>query len=443
MSRALLHALVFVIGGCSCGNGGQACSGDFFQDECSSDDECLSSEICDRGYCSSLDIECSDETSTCACDETCEDGACVPGDEAGCKSPDCVQSFALCENDEGCCDGLCVDNVCRSETVCSAGGSTCSTGSSCCSGMCDAGVCAAPKCTPGVGPEPLVGAGKALSLAQSDEALFWISDGEVRSTAKRGGPIEVLATGDWHDSIARFDTRLAWASNTGEVWSRSDLNGAASLTSQSPTPVWMVTASSQGVFWTGYGADVIHAVYAAPNASPSPATLLTTIEDTDAFHAIASDEAHVYFSDGHVIGRVPITDGVAAGPVETLRLGADDGGVGIAHLALDEENVYFVDDGAVRTVPKSGGAERVLAVAVDAGYGITADDDDVYWIESGGAAPQGPQALVLRMPKDGGEREVLAASTPNFPRDARSVLVDDACVYWIDTTHRLLMRTAK
>lgn len=106
-------------------------------------------------------------------------------------------------------------------------------------------------------------------------------------------------------------------------------------------------------------------------------------------------------------------------------------------FALDDTHVYWTTGaaGTVERVEKHGGQAQVLAQGHPGAHGLALDDTHVYWAvacgqEAGyvvGVLCEAREAAVLRVPKEGGDVEVVAAARPS---DAGQLAVDDASVYF-------------
>lgn len=98
-------------------------------------------------------------------------------------------------------------------------------------------------------------------------------------------------------------------------------------------------------------------------------------------------------------------------------------------LALDEDQVYWSEswngrDGLIRSVQKDGTGTRTLASSAAPGR-LAVDSSFLYWIDHG-APDVRADGQVLRVPKRGGEREVLAHDQA-APSD---IVLAEGAVYW-------------
>jgi hypothetical protein len=105
----------------------------------------------------------------------------------------------------------------------------------------------------------------------------------------------------------------------------------------------------------------------------------------------------------------------------------------LGDLQVDDQNVYFIDEGAgsIVRVGKFGGSPVNLAVGQAAPKRLVIDSSFVYWTNSLGAA-------VMRVPKAGGTATLVAtASQP------AALAVSSAEVFWFNETDDTVMKAPK
>jgi hypothetical protein len=160
---------------------------------------------------------------------------------------------------------------------------------------------------------------------------------------------------------------------------------------------------------------------------------------------------------------------VGGGPVVDLT----QSGVSPSRIAIDATHIYWTDynDKSVRSVPKAGGPDQLLAQEVGATWYVATDGVHAYYSMSsgsagairrvpvGGGAAQtvvanvtGPQGIdvdatdvyfttttsVQKAPKAGGPATILATVS-----DARAVVVQGADVFFVDYNTCTVHRVAK
>jgi sugar lactone lactonase YvrE len=150
---------------------------------------------------------------------------------------------------------------------------------------------------------------------------------------------------------------------------------------------------------------------------------------TSTVTAIASQDAQVAWATAD--GAIQIRNAALDAPVATLAI--EPGGA--YQLAIDNTAVYWTvigtqaagfQDGAVRSVPLSGGPVTTLASGQTFPASLAVDRDAVYWVSFAG----GPSSAVMRAAKTGGAPSPLA--TLSVGQDPSGIAVDDAFVYVAD-----------
>jgi hypothetical protein len=90
-------------------------------------------------------------------------------------------------------------------------------------------------------------------------------------------------------------------------------------------------------------------------------------------------------------------------------------------LFVDDFNVYWVVEHAIRKVSKSGGEPITLVEAYFQPYIAALDDTNIYYYSTNGT-------YLMRISKDGGESVTLVV-----PWNGAAVTISDSYIYWIDT----------
>jgi hypothetical protein len=104
-------------------------------------------------------------------------------------------------------------------------------------------------------------------------------------------------------------------------------------------------------------------------------------------------------------------------------------------IAVTDDAVYWTaEDGAIRKLGKNGGTPTVLASGHFGPFAITADANNVYWVDSGRDyrdLTSSDHCIVMQAPVRGGPATVIATEQPNA---RATIAVDDTSVYWLATT---------
>lgn len=168
--------------------------------------------------------------------------------------------------------------------------------------------------------------------------------------------------------------------------------------------IYEMALDATHLYWITDGTHGPSEVWRANRDTAELALLATS---TERVYALAIDEEHVYFTetsdpaylvDGGRIRRVPKSGGTADTVVDALD--------NPTSVAVDETHVYFTraysPDGEVLRAAKAGGAVETLLIDVDNPWDIAVDATHVYVSEMN-------RSQILRIPKAGGAREVLAS----------------------------------
>jgi hypothetical protein len=178
------------------------------------------------------------------------------------------------------------------------------------------------------------------------------------------------------DANPASDALKDGSSTDAPVSCNSGQQGVSCVAAADPTHVMLaITVDEQNVYWMaqgpGFGTNV---VAKAPRAGGATVTLATV--STSSHQSLASDGAHVYWSDISASGDGSIKQvAVAGGSAATLAPANRP-----VCVALDEFSVYWTEEsGSVVKVPKAGGTPTTLATSGPA-YALAVGPDSVYWI---------------------------------------------------------------
>ncbi|RYZ04056.1 MAG: hypothetical protein EOO73_25755 [Myxococcales bacterium] len=254
---------------------------------------------------------------------------------------------------------------------------------------------------------------------------------EVVARPLAGGAKTVLhSTFTLPSSLVRFGSTVYWVDFTnaafsdGGVWSAPTSGASPAVRLVSHTNP--VTAhQSLAVFSTGAGFTYqTHVLYADAWASKLYAIrrwFFSTSESSlvpDAFpnyypFAVAIDSSHVYFTHdaGHGLWRVPL----AGGTPTLLVSGEEQPGA----LVVTGGQIYFVNEGDIKTEPAAGGAASTFAESVGTIQNMVAANGYLYWSCSS-------CNTIRKKPLAGGSSTLLVSGQTNL----KSLAVDATHVYF-------------
>ena len=224
------------------------------------------------------------------------------------------------------------------------------------------------------------------------------------------------------DRVFWFDYNASLGNSGGAIRSVAKTGGAVTVIASGLGGVNAFTVDGNNVYWTEFNiADGNGTVKQAPKAGGAPITLAS-----DFFpNGIAVDLTTVFYSGGGGAStgtkRVPI----GGGAVTNVTLGA--GSFAAASLALDATFIYGVDlsgggipTGKAQRVPKAGGTVEVLATGLENAFGAVLDNGSLYWAEIADPGKIG------KAPRAGGGATYLATGL----RGPHNVALDDTFAYF-------------
>jgi hypothetical protein len=264
------------------------------------------------------------------------------------------------------------------------------------------------------------------SMLVGPSALYWTSSettgSRILSMPLTGGPQVELVADRLIPSAIAIDASYIYFSamlSQGSTISKTRLDGKGDVeTVATSSNAIGVAVDAQRIYWADSDdADLI----SAPLDMPKSRT--TLVSDTVMARMI-SDDTHLYWIAGNVLGRVAKTGG------EPQTLATVD--AGLADLAVDATHVYFTSPGGGATesigrVPKDGsGKVETLLTDQHQPQRIIVDDDAFYWTAR--ERPDDGTGAVRKRLKSGGAVIPLEehVSVP------QALAVDAACVYWAD-----------
>jgi hypothetical protein len=283
------------------------------------------------------------------------------------------------------------------------------------------------------------------SIAIDEANIYWSAGASVLSAPKCGGAPFTVATSSLGTptTLAVDGANVYWTDiarledgDVGELVMSVHKGGGTVLTLTAQSAF---VSGNTIVLPTGLVVDDTDVyVTACASNSPSPNTVLRVPKGGGATVTLAStlrcpvaiaiDAANVYWADDNApvlpdgaIMRVPKAGGL---PVTLAALPESPAGM----VAVDGENVYWVEDSGLWRVPKCGGSAVALAPLID-GLGnvffpppaLAIDKDGVYLWTDG----------ITKVPKDGGAATTLARG-PFQP--SGGLVLDGTSVYWVSSS---------
>lgn len=274
----------------------------------------------------------------------------------------------------------------------------------------------------------------SIALSPADPAYVFVAasstdsaNGYVKRVPKTGpGTADNLVTGIYaaYDIIVAGDD-VYWSQGDGVPQNARGIGrasrkpgGGSSLLNTSVGQPDLLAADATALYWNLYDQP---GLWTANRTAPANTRQLLG----SSVHGLAVDDTGLYLAIGDNSGAGSITamakdgSGPRAIASETFP----------KSLALLGDQVYWGTDlksiGVVRRASKAGGPVTDLAIGQNAPCCLAMDDRAVYFIN---AAPEGGIATLMRALFAGGAPLKLA----NVAANARSTVVDDAYVYWVE-----------
>lgn len=152
--------------------------------------------------------------------------------------------------------------------------------------------------------------------------------------------------------------------------------------------------------------------------APAPASVRTVI--SSGADAIARSGDTIFYTDFQNIELRSVP--VAGGASKVLWKGRSQPMDQLGDIALDDKDVFFVEDGQILRIPQGGGRwDIVIRNSKDFPGDIDLDDHYVYWTSA-----TIDYAVIRRVSKDGGAPETIY----DGPRGGDGIAVKDGFVYF-------------
>ncbi len=297
------------------------------------------------------------------------------------------------------------------------------------------------------------------ALALDDTAVYWVTEGAgdraVWKVPKAGGdPQQLIALDDpTTENPASIPIGLAldldnvyWTEDNGggscdpaDAGYQQDRVRGVAKAGGDPFELWSdcphfdpygIATDGQYVFFSAQG---VHDIVRIRKGTLDTASLTSNEYDP---YAIAVDQSDVFWHlrtdwDGALRKAPKVGQGLS--PVDLLRESSDMARRPNA-IALDDTDIYWVDDGKVRARSKDegGAGPRDLVDGTGVLAAMALDATHVYWANA-------TEGTILRVPKAGGDVEELARDQ----NDPEAIAVDDSFIYWTNFGRGNVVKKAK
>lgn len=209
----------------------------------------------------------------------------------------------------------------------------------------------------------------------------------------------------------------AIGSELGAIYAVPSCGGRARLVARNTAQIDAIAPGPDVVYWSSIVAPP--GIQRAPSAGGASEPVLPAASGTPmpTFGALLADETALYASANGGPGLVKIAHGSST--AQTL----DENAV-LSSFVQDADSLYFWRNATPAELYRltKDGAEPSLLLSTSFSGSLAVDDDFIYF---GEAAVQ-PQNPIMRLPKDGGEVELLRTGS-EIPWDLG---VDDRCLYY-------------
>lgn len=264
----------------------------------------------------------------------------------------------------------------------------------------------------------------AYGVAVSGQDVYFaFQDGRVAKTDANGVAVMNLFQGQGPASLVVADGRLFSADvSSGQIWSLDPAGGEVIELASLQSAPQSIAADADHVVWITYGFGILAGTVARVPKKGGEVEILADLIDQGI--DVAVDEQAVYYTNW----------GIDAGVYRIDKATLDKTPLAIypqlTGIAIDATHVYFGAGDAignatlVARVPKTGGEVEVLASGLPDVLRVAVDDVHVYWTSSGSTEISGSTG---RAPKTGGPPEVISA-TPHALH--AGLALDEEAVYF-------------
>lgn len=263
---------------------------------------------------------------------------------------------------------------------------------------------------------------KTWSVAADDSFVYWTDcgdnpstrNGKVMRAPKAGGAPTTLAANESCPTTLSLDADNVYylVNDPSQLFSmnlkRVAKTGGAAATLVAGQDIRSFAVDDAGVYWTI--CDLTRATGAVLRLAKSGGTPATIDSNKGCFFDVAVDADNVYWIEERGIMRAAKAGGAASvlAPAQFHP----------RQLVLDETNAYWIADAYIMQIPKTGGTPNALVAGQKDISTLTVDSANVYWTNAAGA--------LMKINKRGGMPFLVAnASAP-----LNAITVDNATIFW-------------
>ncbi|HKA42691.1 MAG TPA: hypothetical protein VKF40_11945 [Burkholderiales bacterium] len=338
-----------------------------------------------------------------------------------------------------------------------------------CGHDCQGSACVAGACQPVVLASGLL---VPSSLAVDQATVYWTTyghadawngatgDGSVMSVPRSGGTPLTIASGQRGPHTLQIDATYAYWANTGDYSMQAPFAYENGAVMKSPlnggTPVVIATArlpqrlvlDTTSIYWTNWGTQTwsgsawVYNNDGSVMTAPLGGGAATMLSSGQPAYGIVVDPTNFYWA-----AESMATTGPNASDYSIMKMprgGAPaalvSGQHNLAALRMSSSDLFWLDggtfdasghialpDGAILTLPTSGGNPVRLASNQAGPWDIAVDSGAVYWTDAGLTRQSG---TVMKLPP-GQQTPIVLATQQDRPS---SLVVDDRAVFWLNSS---------
>lgn len=302
-------------------------------------------------------------------------------------------------------------------------GDTANCGS--CGHSCQGGACVASRCQPVTIATDQIQVGR---IAVNSAGVYWgsktVQGSAVMMYPAAGGALIPLVLGlDNNVNGLAVNAKNVYWTEQNSVATVPIGGGNVKPLATTMQPATGIAIDSTTVYWS----EQFGGLSKVPIGGGSSVQLVPASSEGPAFPAVSGTS--LFWVSLAVGGSTIKKISTPGGAVTVLAAGIDEG-----ELVVDKSNVYWAGASTkqINAIPVGGGPVTVLGTTPYPPYGLAQDEEYLY-ISSNDA-----MGAILKMPKTGGEPQVIASGHGFVP----SLAVDATSVYWA-SNDGMVLKVAK